>query len=103
MTWEPPLSDMCAGTQGSETVLQQGAPQPPEGRLHTLHTKTHTTARAAGQRTLGAGGTLALKRPMGGVSPGERPPCECLTSQGQIHERHLLVCPWDAFVCRRHF
>ena len=55
-TWEPPLSDMCADTQGSETLLQQGAPRPPEGRLHTLHTKTHTTTRAAGQPAHPGGG-----------------------------------------------
>ena len=44
----PPLSDMCADTQGTEALLQQGAPRPPEGRLHIVHTQTHTTARAAG-------------------------------------------------------
>ena len=69
-TWEPPLSDMCADTQGSEALLQQGAPQPPEGHLHTVHTETHTTARAVGQPAHpGSGGQTSAQATHGEDSP----------------------------------
>ena len=65
-----PLSNMRTDTQGSETLLQQGAPRPPEGRLHALHTKTHTTARATGQPAHpGDGGHASIQ-----ATHGENPP-----------------------------
>ena len=66
-TWEPPSSDMCANTQESETLLQQGASRPPEGRLHI---ETHITARAAGQPAHpGSGGHTCAQAAHGEDSP----------------------------------
>ena len=66
-TWEPSVSDMCADTEGSETLLQQGASRPPEGRLHT---ETHITARAAGQPAHpGSGGHARAQAAHGEDSP----------------------------------
>ena len=74
-TWEPPLSDVCANTQGSATLLRQGAPRPLERRLHTLHTKTHTTARAAGQPAQPGNGGYASTQAACGEGPPRGPAC----------------------------
>ena len=55
------------GTHGSETLLQQGASRPPEGRLHA---ETHITACAAGQPAHpGSGGHAPAQAAHGEDSP----------------------------------
>ena len=82
--WEPPLPDMCAGAPGSETLLQQGAPRPPEGRVRTVYATTHTSARTAGQPAHPGGGGHASTQATHGTPP---PP------PGGLHARHGLTHP----------
>ena len=79
----PALSNMRTDTQGSQTLLQQGAPRPPEGRLHAVYTKTHTTARAAGQLVHPGGGGHANTQATHGESPPPPPWGACMRATSQ--------------------
>ena len=53
----PPLPTCVLTHRGARHCCSKGgAPRPPEGHLHTVHTETHTTARAAGQPAHPGGG-----------------------------------------------
>ena len=66
------LTNSTDHAPGSTALLQQGSQRPPKGSLHTT---THTTARAAGQPTHPGGGGHASTQAICGSDPPQERAC----------------------------